>query len=1315
MEPVLPDPSSALRSVDATSSAECLDDGGEAGALMRSIDWAETPLGPVEGWSPALSSTVALLLHNQSSLLLWWGPEYVQLYNDAYRPILGDKHPRAIAQPGRECWAEIWHIIGPMADQPFYGGAASASDDLMLFINRRGFAEETHFRVAYSPVPDPSVPGTKVGGVLATVTETTEQVYGERQLRTLRELGTHTVAAKTAELACTAAAATLSLNPWDVPFALFYLLDQDGLHARLAASVGFSGDQAASPITVDVDLSTEADARSGHLWPLRDAAHERRVCIVQDLTLLRALLPRSPRSEHPRAAIVLPLASPDQPHAYGLLVCGVSPHRALDDGYQTFFELVALQVATTIRNARAFEAERRRAEQLEALDRAKTAFFSNVSHELRTPLTLIMGPTDDALRSPERALKGEALALVQRNELRLLKLVNSLLDFVRIEAGRAHASFQQTDLALLTREVASAFSLAIERAGLAFVVDCGALDQPAYVDRTLWEKVVLNLLSNALKFTFEGRIEVHLRANGAHAELEVSDTGTGIPEAELPHVFERFRRVPGSRSRTHEGSGIGLALLSEIVKMHGGTVEARSVVDEGTTFTVRIPFGKAHLDPTRVESKSPLASTALGAAPFIAEALRWLPGAVPETATDETTAVRAVPVEISDARILIADDNADMREYLVGLLAQNWRVEAVADGAAALAAARRERPDLVLTDIMMPVVDGFGLLRELRADAALASIPVVMLSARAGEEASVVGLEAGADDYLVKPFSSRELIARVATHLQLHRSRERLELALKGADLGAWDWNVKTGEFVHNARWAELRGYTLEDLPERVGSLFHAIHPDDLPGAQRALRDHFDGHRPEYRAELRIVAKDGSWVWVVQRGKVFARDEQGRPLRMAGTSLDITRRKRSEMEQNFLADVSPSLHRSLVVDNTISALADMVVMQLADYCVIDLVEDSGEIRRAKFACSLDAKRELAEEFARLPLGSQRTPILLQVLKGGTKLLFETVASADFEEWALNEDHLRLLRNSEVRSLLWVPLLGRDRVLGGFCFASATSARQYGPDDLRFAEELARRASLSLDNARLYRAAERAVAARDEVLAVVAHDLRNPLGTILMQANLVRRRLNDPEGRARKASDRIERAAERMSRLVQDLLDVTRVEAGQLALERAPLRTGDVIGEAVDTQKGLAGESAIELLLDLGDSTAEAFADRHRMLQVFENLIGNAIKFTPSGGSVTVGSIPQDGSVLCYVRDTGRGIPEDQLPHLFDRFWQARRNRENNRGGAGLGLAIVKGIVEAHGGRIWVESTAAEGTTFYFTIPTVTPKEMSYAAEPNIGA
>jgi CheY-like chemotaxis protein len=362
--------------------------------------------------------------------------------------------------------------------------------------------------------------------------------------------------------------------------------------------------------------------------------------------------------------------------------------------------------------------------------------------------------------------------VAQRNALRLLRLVNSLLDFSRIEAGRAQARFEPIDVADFTAALASNFRSACERAGLELVVDCPPLDAPVYVDLDMWEKIVLNLVSNAFKFTFEGSIKVALRRVGITVELVVQDTGVGIPADELPRVFERFHRIEAQRARTHEGTGIGLALVQELVKLHGGVIDVSSIPDQGTEFRVAVPLGISHLPPDCVQSTARLADNRIGPDAFVGEALGWLP--------DQVGHEPARPRIISDQhqvedspQILLADDNADMRAYVAGILMQGgYQVEAVGDGGAALAAARRgPLPDLILADVMMPGLDGFALLRELRTDPATEGLPVILLSARAGEEARIEGLTAGADDYLIKPFSARELRARVDGLVKLVRQR----------------------------------------------------------------------------------------------------------------------------------------------------------------------------------------------------------------------------------------------------------------------------------------------------------------------------------------------------------------------------------------------------------------------------------------------------------------------------------------------------------------------------------------------------------------
>jgi signal transduction histidine kinase/CheY-like chemotaxis protein len=449
---------------------------------------------------------------------------------------------------------------------------------------------------------------------------------------------------------------------------------------------------------------------------------------------------------------------------------------------------MAAQIATSIANARAYEEERKRAESLAEIDRAKTAFFSNVSHEFRTPLTLMLGPLEQALGADPATLpqrRGD-LAVAHRSGLRLLRLVNTLLDFSRIEAGRVQASYEPVDLAAFTAGLAGEFRAAMEKAGLQLMVDCPPLGSPVWVDRDMWEKIVLNLISNAFKFTLEGAVTVRLRTEHDRAALEVKDTGIGIPGGELPRIFERFHRVEGARGRSHEGTGIGLALVHELAKLHGGSAEVESEMGAGSTFTIRIPFGSAHLPAERRKAVRTLQPTAIGVQPYVEEALRWLSEDVTRGSEDIGLRVAGDRVAVSEpleaaagepvgGTVLIADDNSDMRDYLARLLAPHYNVRTAADGVEALLSIRRQLPDLLLSDVMMPRLDGVALLNEIRADPVLARLPVVLLSARAGEEARIEGLEAGADDYLTKPFGARELLARIAANLKLASLRLRYE------------------------------------------------------------------------------------------------------------------------------------------------------------------------------------------------------------------------------------------------------------------------------------------------------------------------------------------------------------------------------------------------------------------------------------------------------------------------------------------------------------------------------------------------------------
>ena len=740
------------------------DSAPDMASLVSAFDWGTTPLGPAAQWPESLKTVVRILLTSRFAMWMGWGPELTFLYNDAYaRMTLGKKHPWALGRPASEVWSEIWADISPRVQRVLQTQEASWDEELLLFLERNGYPEETYHTFSYSPLTGED---GEIAGLLCVVIEETARVIGERQVMLLRTLASILGEVITGRVSLSIKRG-LEADERDLPFTLTYLLEESRKHLRLVCCTGVKAGQPAAPQVIALDEEAAA-------WPVKEVLEGKSAITIEGLSERFGNLPVGVWGVAPTKARLVPIARQGLEKPAGILIAALNPYRQLDPGYAGFLELVAGQIAASFASSRAFEEERERAEALAQLDRAKTTFFSNVSHELRTPLTLMLGPLEDALQS-ETAPPPASLELLHRNAMRLLKLVNALLDFSRIEAGRLRATYQATDLSLLTKELSSLFRGAVERAGLQLIVDCEALAEPVYVDHEMWEKVILNLLSNALKSTFDGEIRVHLRGDGAGAELRVTDTGTGISAEDLPRIFDRFSRIENARRRSHEGSGIGLALVRELVEMHGGSIGVESALGKGTTFTVKLPFGQTHLEHGHIRSSENGFAVGESAVEYVQEALNWLPelrssnrssGLAGEYSTDSSN-----PVDALRPTILLVDDNADMRQYVGGLLSRHFQVVTAENGKGALEQAIHLHPDLVLTDVMMPEMDGFALLSALRQHPATRTLPVIMLSARAGEEARIEGLNASADDYLTKPFTARELIARVEAHLKMARLR----------------------------------------------------------------------------------------------------------------------------------------------------------------------------------------------------------------------------------------------------------------------------------------------------------------------------------------------------------------------------------------------------------------------------------------------------------------------------------------------------------------------------------------------------------------
>ena len=807
-----------------TAIPEFLSGGGEMGQRIREYDWHATPLGPVETWPQSLRTCVRIMLSSRQPIWIGWGKDLIKLYNDPYIAIVGGKHPGALGAPASVVWKAIWREIGPMLRTVMEEDTGTYEESRLLIMERNGYPEETYYTFSYTPIPGDDG-GT--AGMICFNVDDTDRIVSERQLQTLTSLGKNLTDCVAYDQAVRRTMDALAGNRRDFPWALFYSVEEEKITLTQSTPLGDLG--AAVPATVPLSGSLVELGAGVVADALVRAEATGEPQVIEGVRELLGPMPRGGWEVATDRAVVLPISQAGGKEVAGFLVVGLNPFRPPDERYLNFCTLVADQLATSFADIHVLELERGRAEALAEIDRAKTLFFSNISHEFRTPLTLLLGPIEDMLndvgsRADFAAGADSGLAetnryrlgVAYRNALRMQKLVNTLLEFSRIEAGRLEGQFRRVDIGALTLDLASTFRSAIEKAGMELHTTMEAIAGEVYVDPELWERIVLNLVSNAFKYSQDGSISVSVRQLDGQVEVSFTDTGVGIAEDQLDKIFDRFHRIEHSGGRSLEGTGIGLAMVRELVRLHQGSIAVTSSRGVGSTFTVTIPTGTEHLPAERIVRETAAVTRSRQADAFVVEAMFWVPepdDVVPvgdwgdgvlhagaEEATDgllrgaagadgaEHAAADGATDGLSFGaaggaidgvsrgggrryRVLLADDNADMREYVRRLLAPQFTVITARDGQDALEKVEAYRPDLVLTDVMMPRMDGFTLLKQIRQRPELQNTPVILLSARAGEEAKIEGLEAGADDYLVKPFGGRELIARVDSNIRIVKER----------------------------------------------------------------------------------------------------------------------------------------------------------------------------------------------------------------------------------------------------------------------------------------------------------------------------------------------------------------------------------------------------------------------------------------------------------------------------------------------------------------------------------------------------------------
>ncbi|WCT14844.1 ATP-binding protein [Mucilaginibacter jinjuensis] len=1224
---------------ETESTEQFLSGGGEMGKLIRSMDWSKTALGPVESWPQSLRTSVSLCLSSTFPILIAWGPETIQIYNDSYRPICGEMHPRSMGMNFRICWESALEVVGDKFTRGQQGEGTYITDQRM-FLERYGYLEEAWMTFSFAPIRDES---GGVGGIFHPITETTEKMLAGRRTQVLRDLGAAIGKAKSVTEIADITNAQYDSYQLDLPFMLFYELA--GNEAKLISAAGVSEDSVLAPSVISL---------LGDSWPLKQVTDTGEMLEVPELQKIFGDFHSGPYEGAPHTAIILPVRISGQNDLFGFIIAGVSACRALDRAYLNFYDQLAGTYNTAISNVYAYEQEQKRAEALAEIDRSKTAFFSNVSHEFRTPLTLMLGPLEDLLQTELDEHKKAQIDATHRNAMRLLKLVNNLLDYSRVEAGRVQAAYQLIDLAVLTTDLASSFRSIIEKAGMELIVDCESLPGAFYADRQMWEKIVLNLLSNAFKYTLEGRITVNLIQEGNYAVLKVTDTGVGIPEKELPHMFERFHRVENSAGRTHEGTGIGLSLVHELVHLHGGEIGVTSTEGTGSVFTVKIPSGKSHLPAAQVVDSIRETDFAAVTAPFIREAYSLLQDEAGQ-GSDDVTRTTSDVVSSQDnsvnkeTHILVVDDNADMRAYLKRLLEPFFTIQTAINGADALAQIKQETPSLILSDMMMPVMDGKALLQHIRGNEDTYRLPVIFLSARAGEEARIDGLEAGADDYLVKPFSAAELLTKVRAQINISRARghaeEQLRSLLTEAPVAMAIYRGANHVIeLANQRMLAYWGRSREATARRP--LFEAIPELAEQGFRQIMDNVFQTGERYVSVELPVVLyRFGKEETAYVNLTIEALKDENKLINgMIAVAADVTAQVNARLE---LERVSDTLR--LAMDSTGMGIYRITLAS-------DLLEVSP---RARNIHAIPPDEVLSYEST-----------LSVVVPEHRERFRQAIARAVEEKGSFSEDYqIQPFDGSKRR---WINSTGKVELDGKGEVISVVGTiydiTESKEDDLR----------------------------KNDFIGMVSHELKTPLTSLngYSQMGVLNARKKEDAFSA-SLFEKVNNQVRKMNGLINSFLNVSRLDSGKIYLNITTFRLDDLIREVVDEVSVTAGNQSFEINCD--ETTLAA--DREKIGTVLTNLLSNAVKYAKDG-LVKINCVVSEKDLTISVSDEGVGIKPNDLEHLFERYYRAENDQTKYISGFGIGLYLSAEIINRHGGRIWAESELGKGSVFYFTLPYV---------------